>query len=51
MGCHRNVVWMFRDIEGMLLLVQVTSEMVCKKEEILLFGLLLTGFGNLYIYS
>ena len=47
MGCHKKVVWMFRDVEGMW-----KMEIVCKKKEILLFGLLLTGllllFGLLF---
>lgn len=34
----RLEVWMFRDMEGILLLVQVTREMICKKEEMLLLG-------------
>ena len=28
---HKKVVWVFREVEGILLLVWVTREMVCKK--------------------
>ena len=40
---HEKVVWVFGEVEGILLLVQVTREMVCKKEGISVSGLLWPG--------
>ena len=42
---YKKVVWVFREVEGILLLVWVTREMVCKKERISLSGLLWPGSG------
>ena len=50
-GFHRKVVWIFGDVKGILWLAHVTRSVICKEEEILPFGLLLTGFGNLYSSS
>ena len=45
MSCYKKVVWMFRDAEGILLLLQGSREMECEKEGISQSGLLWSGLN------
>ena len=53
MSCYKKVVWMFRDAERILLLLQGSREMACEKEGISLSGLLWSDWnpGHMETYN